>query len=100
MTYNSRSIYGCTMAESEFTASYGTKLTQSDDGKRLYIHLQNYPFGTLKMQNLADRVEYAQFLHDGSEILTYDSDDGDTNFLLPVVAPDIISPVIEVFLKY
>lgn len=99
MTYNSRSIYGCTMAEPEFTASYGTRLTQSDDGKRLYIHLQSYPFGTLKMKNLAQKIEYTQFLHDGSEILTDISNDGDAIFLLPVVAPDVISPVIEVFLK-
>lgn len=99
MRYNSRSIYGCTMAEPEFTAPYGTRLTQSDDGKRLYIHLQNYPFATLKMKNLADKIEYTQFLHDGSEILTDVSNDGEAIFLLPVVEPNVISPVIEVFLK-
>ena len=44
MKYNSRSIYGCTMAEPEFVAPRGTRLTQSEDGKRLYIHLIEYPF--------------------------------------------------------
>lgn len=68
MKYNSKSIYGCTMAEPEFAAPDGTKLTQSEDGKRLYIHLQNYPFAFLEMQNLGDKIEYAQFLHDYSEI--------------------------------
>ena len=68
MKYNSKSIYGCTMAEPEFTAPDGTKLTQSEDGKRLYIHLQNYPFVFLEMQNLGDKIEYAQFLHDYSQI--------------------------------
>lgn len=99
MRYNSRSIYGCTMAEPEFTASYGTRLTQSEDGKRLYIHLQTYPFGTLKVKNLAEKIDYAQFLHDGSEVLTETSEDGDIILLLPVVSPDVISPVIELFLK-
>ena len=99
MKYNSRSIYGCTMAEPEFVAPYGTRLTQSDDGNRLYIHLQTYPFGTLKMKNLTNKIEYAQFLHDGSEILTQIDDDGDILFMLPVVAPSTISPIIEVFIK-
>lgn len=99
MRYNSRSIYGCTMAEPEFTAAYGTRLTQSTDGKRLYIHLQTYPFGTLKMSNLIGKVDYAQFLHDGSEVFAGDTEDGATLFYLPVVAPACISPVIEVFLK-
>ena len=87
------------MAEPEFTASYGTRLTQSEDGKRLYIHLQTYPFGTLKVKNLAGKIDYAQFLHDGSEVLTETSEDGDIILLLPVISPDVISPVIELFLK-
>ena len=69
MKYNSRSIYGCTMAEPEFTAPRGTRLTQSEDGSRLYIHLTEYPYAHLEMHNLADKIDYAQFLHDGSEIL-------------------------------
>lgn len=98
MKYNSRSIYGCTMAEPEFTAPAGTKLTQSDDGKRLYVHLQSYPFGALKMKMPEGRVRYAQFLHDASEIL-YSEKDGEITFRLPVVKPQIIDPVIEVLLK-
>ena len=42
MKYNGESIYGCTQAEPEFTAPRGTRLTQSNDGKRLYIHLMEY----------------------------------------------------------
>ncbi len=104
MKYNSRSIYGCTMAEPEFTAPNGCRLTQSEDGKRLYIHLLEYPYQTLYMPCLEGKVKYAQFLHDGSE-LKYDPQSGfacskmEKIFLLPTVKPDVTVPVIEVFLK-
>ena len=112
MKYNSRSIYGCTMAEPEFVAPRGTRFTQSEDGKRLYIHLVEYPFAYLEVPGLAGKVEYAQFLHDASELIydDYDKDAegggymyqakaGVVSFHLPVLKPDIITPVIEVFLK-
>ena len=111
MKYNSRSIYGCTMAEPEFKAPNGTVMTQSEDGKRLYIHLLSYPFKNLMVENLADRIEYVQFLHDASEI-KYNVGErhgavGDiaaaneraVYFALPVVKPDVVVPVIEIILK-
>ena len=104
MKYNSRSIYGCTMAEKEFDVPNGCRLTQSEDGKRLYIHLLEYPYQTLYMPCIADKIEYAQFLHDGSEI-KYNPNKGfvcskmDNTFILPTIKPDTIIPVIEVFLK-
>lgn len=113
MKYNNRSIYGCTMAEPEFSAPNGARLTQSEDGKRLYVHLQKYPFGYIAVENLAGKIDYAQFLHDGSEVRY--SEDSFTHFLgdseglanqkgsayfkLPTVKPDTIVPVIEIFLK-
>ena len=112
MKYNSRSIYGCTMAEPEFTAPRGTRLTQSEDGSRLYIHLLEYPFKFLEMENLAGKIEYAQFLHDGSELLYTEGylelwgakhrgepGPGLVCFTLPEIKPDVIDPVIEVILK-
>ena len=110
MKYNSRSIYGCTMAEPEFKAPNGTVLTQSADEKRLYIHLFSYPYRFLKMDNLADRIDYAQFLHDASEI-QYDigapvhfgdglsSSENAVFFKMPYVKPDVVVPVIEIILK-
>ncbi len=110
MKYNSRSIYGCTMASKEFEAPRGCRLTQSDDKKRLYIHMIEYPFAYLEMNNLAGKIEYAQFLHDGSEI-TYNEggvnffSEGKVNnetmvaFKIPDVKPDVTVPVIEVYLK-
>ncbi len=110
MKYNSRSIYGCTMASKEFEAPRGCRLTQSDDKKRLYIHMIEYPFAYLEMNNLAGKIEYAQFLHDGSEI-TYNEggvnffSEGKVNnetmvaFKIPDVKPDVTVSVIEVYLK-
>ena len=99
MKYNSRSIYGCTMAEPQFKAPQGCFLTQSEDEKRLYIHLVDYPCPELRMENLAEGIDYAQFLHDGSEILYRLNDDGSVNFAVPAVQPEMLVPVIEVLLK-
>ena len=98
MKYNSRSIYGCTMAEEKFIAPQGTVLTQSQDGKRLYVHLIEYPFGSVEMSTLSGSVEYAQFLHDGSELLFTDIN-GEVSITLPVTCAQKIVPVIEIFLK-
>ena len=113
MKYNSRSIYGCTMAEPEFTPPLGTRLTQSEDGKRLYIHILEYPAFSIKMKNLAGKIEYAQFLHDGSEIIYHEhpskevvvnsalaeETDDFVSFILPSVQPNIVNPVIEIYIK-
>ena len=72
MKYNSRSIYGCTMAEPEFETPTDCRLTQSQDGSRIYIHLFAYPFAHLKLRGFSGKIEYAQFLHDGSEVLFSD----------------------------
>ena len=112
MKYNSRSIYGCTMAEPELEAPRGTLITQSEDSKRLYVHLLSYPFNILPMKNMADKIAYAQFLHDASEIkykvgkpnsmlgfVNVEFDEKTVYFNLPVVKPDQAVPVIEIFLK-
>ena len=99
MRYNSRSIYGCTKAEPEFVAPAGTVLTQSEDGSRLYIHLIDYPYSELKMGNMAGKIDYAQFLHDASEIRYRENADGTVNFLIPGIKPDQEISVVEVFLK-
>ena len=111
MKYNSRAIYGCTMAEPELLplCPNGCKFTQSEDGTRLYIHLFDYPFQFLELHGFAGKVEYAQFLHDGSELLFQEKvehfSEGKTQsdnmivLRLPVVKPPMIVPVIELFLK-
>ncbi len=98
MKYNSRSIYNCTMADPIFMTPSDCRLTQNKN--RLYIHIYAYPYISLLMKGLAGKIDYAQFLHDGSEILFDENIDSDVvNFKLPVDKPNIIVPVIEVFLK-
>ncbi|MBP3480848.1 MAG: alpha-L-fucosidase [Clostridia bacterium] len=114
MKYNSRSVYGCTMAEPEFKAPDGVRYTQSEDGKRLYAHLYNYPFKYLQLPGLAGKVKYAQFLHDASELIAdrnavknlthsggekHGSVDEDMLILrVPYIKPDVVIPVVELFL--
>lgn len=111
MKYHARSIYGCTMAEPEFQTPDGCCLTQSQDGKRLYIHILDYPFAQLWMGQMAGKIRYAQFLHDGSEVL-WENPQSDLHignpdnlpenpvvFRLPVTKPDPLVPVIEIFLN-
>jgi len=110
MRFNGRSIYGCTMAEPSLIAPADCRYTQSADGARLYLHLFAYPFGHVVLKGLAGRVEYAQFLHDGSEVLFTEGGmehfgeglpEGDDLLVLklPPVKPDCLVPVIELILK-
>ena len=112
MKYHSRSIYGCTMAEPDLLPSCPAdcRFTQSEDGRRLYLHLMAYPFAYLQLKGLAGKVEYAQFLSDGSEIRftegyinRYSEGTTLTNDVLvlelPTVKPPVPVPVVELFLK-
>ncbi len=112
MRLHARSIYGCTMAEPAFLAALppDCRMTQSEDGSRLYLHLFAYPFAFLPLRGLAGKVDYAQFLGDGSEVERSEGrmdhfgdgllEDDDLLVLkLPAVRPDTLVPVIELFLK-
>ena len=102
-----RSIYGCTEAPEGLTAPEFTHLTYNPQTRRLYVHLFHYPMGSLACE-FGDRIAYAQFLHDGSEVKVKSlnhwlvenyPEAPKQNFILPVVKPDVEVPVIEVFLK-
>ncbi len=112
MKYHSRAIYGCTA--SPFTPPADCRYTQN--GKRLYLHILNWPLKNLFLEGLADKVEYAQFLHDASEVKlsterppkpTRMSDKqfdqhwprGYAVLDLPPVQPSAEIPVVELFLK-
>ena len=100
MKYNSRAIYGCTMAEPELCEPRGASLTQSADGSRLYLSLTEYPFKSIKLSSLAGKISYAQFLSDASEVEYKENfDTGEVVFSLPIIPPSPITPVIEIFLK-
>jgi alpha-L-fucosidase len=102
---HARAIYGCT--QSEFTAPSGCRYTQN--GKRLYLHLYEWPFRHVHLKGLADRVEYAQLLNDASEVrfvsaappetLGFERKPDTLTLELPVQKPGVTVPVVELFLK-
>ncbi|RWX18660.1 alpha-L-fucosidase [Rhizobium hidalgonense] len=108
MALHERSIVGCT--QSDFTAPPDCRLTQNGD--RLYIHLFNWPYKHLHFDALAGKIEYAQFLHDASEVTwlrpsantlwantQFPVGEDELTFVLPVRRPKVVVPVIEVKLK-
>jgi alpha-L-fucosidase len=108
MRKHDRAIYGCT--QSEFTEPTDCRYTQN--GKRLYVHVFAWPFKHLHLPGLAGKVEYAQFVHDNSEVAWNEPDktmphghtrastgEGEVLLKLPVVKPNVTVPVIELFLK-
>jgi alpha-L-fucosidase len=108
MYYNGRSVYGCTQAPDELQAPDHCLLTYNPQLNRLYIHLLDYPLQNFNLPGYKDKVKYAQFLHDASEIkisrpsghwLKQEQAEGDINLSLPVTKPNVEIPVIELFLK-
>jgi len=104
MDLHSESIYSCT--QSAFPAPQDCRLTQK--GKKIYVHIFAWPFRYLRLDELGGKVEYARFLHDGSEVqlqlsawelgqlgLKTDS----LLLSLPVNKPNVVVPVIELTLK-
>lgn len=102
-----RAIYGCTASD---LAPPDCRYTRRGD--RLYLHVFAWPFRHLHLDGLAGRVAYAQLLHDGSEVAMLELDPaqqaqnttmpgtpGALTLELPVVRPDVLVPVIELFLK-
>ncbi len=108
MKVNGRSIYGCTQAPDEFVAPNNTLLTYNPKLNRLYIHLLDYPLQNFLLKGYKDKVKYAQFLHDASELkiskphgywIKQETGENDINLSLPVNKPNVEIPVIELFLK-
>ena len=108
MKFNGRSIYGCTQAPEDFVEPDNTLLTYNPKTNRLYIHLLDYPMKNFLLRDFGDKVKYAQFLHDASEIkigkpyghwIQQETGGNDINLLLPVNKPNVEIPVIELYLK-
>jgi alpha-L-fucosidase len=109
MRKHSRSIYGCTQAPAEFACPPGCNLTYNPETNRLYVHLLSYPYKHVVLQGKAylEKVEYAQFLHDGSEIRGPDAwinthkcmGENVLVLSIPQTKPETEIPVIEIFLK-
>ncbi len=104
MNYNCRSIYNCTA--SDFKPPKDCRYTQNDT--RLYLHIFSWPFKHILLEGMCDKIEYAQFLHDGSEVILskprsegqqIPGQENDLLLNLPVNKPDVLVPVIEIFIK-
>lgn len=109
MRLHSASIYGAGAHDGTLTLP-GTVITAKPG--RLYLHLTTWPFGHLHLPGMAEKVSFARFLHDGSQVLTETIDPdqaawntqpggqspGTLTLNLPVRRPDVLVPVIELFL--
>ena len=85
-------------------------MTYNPETRRLYIHVLEWPFKSLHLPGMKDKIEYAQLLNDASEIKFHSrtqtgshtvetSRENDVILTLPVERPNTDVPVIELFLK-
>lgn len=108
MRYHSRAIYGAT--QSEFIAPRDCRFTQK--GNCLYLHIFSWPLKHIHLDNMADKVEFARLLNDGSEIkiqrhdpnqehssMSEKNDENTLTLVLPIQKPNVVVPIIELFLK-
>jgi alpha-L-fucosidase len=112
MKRHGRSIYGCTQAPAEFLPPQDGRLTYNPKTRRLYAHLFAWPYKHLHLDGFAGKVEYAQLLHDASEVgmqvdewhatqlsMAGAADRKTLTLTLPQTRPDVTVPVVELFLK-
>lgn len=103
-----RSIYGA--GPSAFEAPVDCRFTQRGD--RLYLHVFSWPMRHIHLKDFAGKVAYAQLLNDASEVRMTEIDPaakawntrmpgaaGELILELPIQRPDVLVPVIELFLK-
>ncbi|MBD1383077.1 alpha-L-fucosidase [Metabacillus arenae] len=108
MRLHSRSIYGA--KHSEYKAPIDCRYTQN--GNRLYLHIFSWPFRHIHLEGLDGKVKYAQLLNDASEVhfREFDPEEVITStetkidihsvvLDLPVQKPDVLVPVVELFIK-
>ena len=109
MAVNGPSIYGATQAPAGFKAPANTLLTYNARTNRLYVHVLDWPMGDLVLEGYADKVAYAQLLHDASEVkmsarrdstwIREEGRSGDLVLKLPILKPAVEIPVVELMLK-
>jgi alpha-L-fucosidase len=109
MRRHGRAIYGCGAAPKGFVTPQDCRLTYNAKTNRLYVHVLAWPIRTLVLDGMADKIEYAQLLNDASEVKFsapseharqfYGMDSNPIFLELPVIKPNVIVPVIELFLR-
>ncbi len=109
MDEHSASIYGCTAAPAEWAEPDNCLYTWHPGNRKLYLHILEYPVKYLFLPGLADKVKFARFLNDGSEvrfmatpapqsIMASLLPPGTLGLSLPPVPPPVTVPVIELTL--
>jgi alpha-L-fucosidase len=105
MKLHNRSIYGCSAAPEDYKKPDNCLLTYNPKSNRLYVHVLNWPFRYLHLEGYQGKVKYAQLLNDASEIQfaarrrNWMANDNTLTLELPVQAPEVTIPVIELFLN-
>ncbi|MDP9076047.1 MAG: alpha-L-fucosidase [Bacteroidota bacterium] len=102
MHANDRAIYNCTYAPDTFKIPENDKLTYNAKTKRLYVHLYDYPAGgTITLPGYANKIKYAAFLNDASELLYKPSATNPDDLVLtvPTKKPNFEIPVVELTLQ-
>ncbi len=110
MHQHSRSIYGCGPAPDGLVAPPDCRYTYNAERNTLYLHIFAWPFRDIYCPGLAERIKYAQFLHDGSEVHIGEVHEASWSGMagnastpvaiqVPIVKPNVPVPVIEIFLK-
>ena len=94
MNDHAKAIYGCGPAPEGLVAPEGSVLTFNPSARRLYLHLLAYPAAQSLPLDFADRIEYAQFLNDASEVPLENG-----ALKLPKEPPPVVVPVVELFLR-
>lgn len=108
MRQHGRAIYGATASDE--TPPPDCRFTQR--GNRLYLHILTWPLRHIHLEGFAGKIDYPQLLHDGSKILFKEADPtrmaqntempedaGSVILELPIQRPNVMVPVIELFLK-
>ncbi|SEE67601.1 alpha-L-fucosidase [Ruania alba] len=97
------------------TPAPGTVLTRREN--RIYVHLLHWPLKHVHLRDLPGTVQFARFLHDGSQVQTRlaggtrtdanhqldhitpgEQPAGTLTLQLPAVRPELAVPVVELFL--
>jgi alpha-L-fucosidase len=102
-----RSIRGATA--SDLIPPPDCRYTQR--AERLYLHLFAWPYRHVHLPALASKIAYAQLLNDGSEVRLHGGGPAGANttlrglapdtatLVLPVQRPDVLVPVVELFVR-
>ena len=100
MAANGESIYGCGAAPKDTPHIPNTLYTYNAKTRKLYVHFTCWPTGPVLLP-FANRVKYAQFLHDKSELIVgLDEVTGSKGVLnIPLDKPPVEIPVVELTLK-